>query len=76
VLPGLAFRCSETVTMLAFYKYIFDDFWNKIFDKGYTICTADNATAGSLGRRRTGQLRFGLVAVSAGHIVYPFLKCV
>jgi hypothetical protein len=36
----------------------------------YTICPADNATAGSLGRRRAGQLRFGFVAVSAGHIVY------
>jgi hypothetical protein len=35
----------------------------------YTICPADNATAGSLGRRRAGQLRFGFVAVSAGHIV-------
>jgi hypothetical protein len=34
-----------------------------------TICPADNATAGSLGRRRAGQLRFGFVAVSAGHIV-------
>jgi hypothetical protein len=34
----------------------------------YTICPADNATAGSLGRRRAGQLRFGFVAVSAGHI--------
>jgi hypothetical protein len=39
---------------------------------GYTICPADNATAGSLGRRRAGQLRFGFVAVSAGHIVYPY----
>jgi hypothetical protein len=38
----------------------------------YTICPADNATAGSLGRRRAGQLRFGFVAVSAGHIVYYF----
>jgi hypothetical protein len=38
--------------------------------EGYTICPADNATAGSLGRRRAGQLRFGFVAVSAGHIVY------
>jgi hypothetical protein len=37
----------------------------------YTICPADNATAGSLGRRRAGQLRFEFVAVSAGHIVYP-----
>jgi hypothetical protein len=36
----------------------------------YTICPADNATAGSLGRRRAGQLRSGFVAVSAGHIVY------
>jgi hypothetical protein len=36
----------------------------------YTICPADNATAGSLGRRRAGQLRFEFVAVSAGHIVY------
>jgi hypothetical protein len=36
----------------------------------YTICPADNATAGSLGRRRAGQLRFGFVAVSARHIVY------
>jgi hypothetical protein len=35
----------------------------------YTICPADNATAGSLGRRRAGQLRFRFVAVSAGHIV-------
>jgi hypothetical protein len=35
----------------------------------YTICPADIATAGSLGRRRAGQLRFGFVAVSAGHIV-------
>jgi hypothetical protein len=35
----------------------------------YTICPADNATAGSLGRRRAGQLRFGFVAVSAGRIV-------
>jgi hypothetical protein len=35
----------------------------------YTICPADNATAGSLGRRRAGQLRFKFVAVSAGHIV-------
>jgi hypothetical protein len=41
-------------------------------DIGYTICPADNATAGSLGRRRAGQLRFGFVAVSAGHIVYPY----
>jgi hypothetical protein len=40
----------------------------------YTICPADNATAGSLGRRRAGQLRFGFVAVSAGHIVYKFLS--
>jgi hypothetical protein len=40
------------------------------FQLVYTICPADNATAGSLGRRRTGQLRFGFVAVSAGHIVY------
>jgi hypothetical protein len=41
----------------------------------HTICPADNATAGSLGRRRAGQLRFGFVAVSAGHIVYwPILK--
>jgi hypothetical protein len=38
----------------------------------YTICPADNATAGSLGRRRAGQLRFGFVAVSAGHIVYIY----
>jgi hypothetical protein len=35
----------------------------------HTICPADNATAGSLGRRRASQLRFGFVAVSAGHIV-------
>jgi hypothetical protein len=41
-------------------------------DIGYTICPADNATAGSLGRRRAGQLRFEFVAVSAGHIVYPY----
>jgi hypothetical protein len=40
----------------------------------YTICPADNATAGSLGRRRAGQLRFGFVAVSAGHIVYTGRK--
>jgi hypothetical protein len=39
----------------------------------YTICPADNATAGSLGRRRAGQLRFGFVAVSAGHIVYTYI---
>jgi hypothetical protein len=39
-----------------------------------TICPADNATAGSLGRRRAGQLRFGFVAVSAGHIVYIFCQ--
>jgi hypothetical protein len=38
----------------------------------HTICPADNATAGSLGRRRAGQLRFGFVAVSAGHIVCTF----
>jgi hypothetical protein len=38
---------------------------------GYTMCPADNATAGSLGRRRAGQLRFGFVAVLKGHIVYP-----
>jgi hypothetical protein len=37
---------------------------------GDTICPADNATAGSLGRRRAGQLRFGFVAVLEGHIVY------
>jgi hypothetical protein len=37
---------------------------------GYTICPADNATAGSLGRRRAGQLRFGFVAVLEGHIVH------
>jgi hypothetical protein len=36
----------------------------------YTICPADNATAGSLGRLRACQLRFGFVAVSSGHIVY------
>jgi hypothetical protein len=36
----------------------------------HTICPADIATVGSLGRRRAGQLRFGFVAVSAGHIVY------
>jgi hypothetical protein len=36
----------------------------------YTICPADNATAGCLGRRRAGQLRFGFVAVLKGHIVY------
>jgi hypothetical protein len=36
----------------------------------HPICPSDNATAGSLGRRRAGQLRFGFVAVSAGHIVY------
>jgi hypothetical protein len=35
----------------------------------YVPQPADNATAGSLGRRRAGQLRFGFVAVSAGHIV-------
>jgi hypothetical protein len=35
------------------------------------MCPADNATAGSLGRRRAGQLRFGFVAVMKGHIVYP-----
>jgi hypothetical protein len=35
----------------------------------HTICPADNATAGSLGRRRAGQLRFGFVAVLEGHIV-------
>jgi hypothetical protein len=40
-----------------------------LFQSAYTICPADNATAGSLGRRRAGQLRFGFVAVSAGHIV-------
>jgi hypothetical protein len=40
------------------------------FYLSYTICPDDNATAGSLGRRRAGQLRFGFVAVSAGHIVY------
>jgi hypothetical protein len=40
----------------------------------HTICPADNATAGSLGRRRAGQLRFGFVAVSAGHIVYTVKK--
>jgi hypothetical protein len=34
-----------------------------------TICPADNATAGSLGRCRAGQLRFGFVAVLEGHIV-------
>jgi hypothetical protein len=34
------------------------------------MCPADNATAGSLGRRRAGQLRFGFVAVLEGHIVY------
>jgi hypothetical protein len=34
-----------------------------------TMCPADNATAGSLGRRRAGQLRFGFVAVLKGHIV-------
>jgi hypothetical protein len=38
------------------------------------MCPADNATAGSLGRRRAGQLRFGFVAVLKGHIVYSFLK--
>jgi hypothetical protein len=43
--------------------------------EGYTICPADNATAGSLGRRRAGQLRFGFVAVSAGHIVYIDIFC-
>jgi hypothetical protein len=36
----------------------------------HTICPADNATAGSLGRRRAGQLRFGFVAVLKGLIVY------
>jgi hypothetical protein len=36
----------------------------------YTMCPADNATAGSLGRRRAGQLRFGFVAVLKGYIVY------
>jgi uncharacterized membrane protein len=38
-----------------------------------TVAVADNATAGSLGRRRAGQLRFGFVAVSAGHIVYTYI---
>jgi hypothetical protein len=33
------------------------------------MCPTDNATAGSLGRRRAGQLRFGFVAVLEGHIV-------
>jgi hypothetical protein len=41
-----------------------------VWSEPNTICPADNATAGSLGRRRAGQLRFGFVAVSAGHIVY------
>jgi hypothetical protein len=36
----------------------------------YTICPADNATAGCMSRRRAGQLRFGFVAVLKGHIVY------
>jgi hypothetical protein len=36
----------------------------------YTMCPTDNATAGSLGRRRAGQLRFGFAAVLEGHIVY------
>jgi hypothetical protein len=45
------------------------------FEHVYTICPADIATAGSLGRRRAGQLRFGFVAVSAGHIVYKFEFC-
>jgi hypothetical protein len=40
----------------------------------YTICPADNATAGCLGRRRAGQLRFGFVAVLKGHIVYSIKK--
>jgi hypothetical protein len=44
--------------------------WDMIFWYILHICLADNATAGSLGRRRAGQLRFGFVAVSAGHIVY------
>jgi hypothetical protein len=41
-----------------------------VLDTLYTICPADNATAGCLGRRRAGQLRFGFVAVLEGHIVY------
>jgi hypothetical protein len=36
--PGLAFCCSETVTMLA---------KNLTKDKGYTMCPVDTATAGS-----------------------------
>jgi hypothetical protein len=47
--------------------------WPLYFIDTYTICPADNATAGSLGRRRAGQLRFGFVAVSAGHIVYMYI---
>jgi hypothetical protein len=43
---------------------------NAVDNQGYTICPADNATAGCLGRRRAGQLRFGFVAVLKGHIVY------
>jgi hypothetical protein len=49
------------------------DFRSVIYYYTYTICPADNATAGSLGRRRAGQLRFGFVAVSAGHIVYYYI---
>jgi hypothetical protein len=53
-------------------------FWDNqtpvVWSEPNTICPADNATAGSLGRRKAGQLRFGFVAVSAGHIVYLKLK--
>jgi hypothetical protein len=51
---------------LILFYFIFRSFFLKLVWS--TICPADNATAGSLGRHRAGQLRFGFVAVSAGHI--------
>jgi hypothetical protein len=56
------------------YKYTSELRADELGIKVYTICPADNATAGSLGRRRAGQLRFRFVAVSAGHIVYKSSK--
>jgi hypothetical protein len=62
--PEIGAVCSgKTHTLKIFFECVIDFIQ-------YAICPADNATAGSLGRRRAGQLRFGFVAVLEGHIVY------
>jgi hypothetical protein len=65
---------SEKATFSTPFAKLGNYFWHLIISdpapEGYTICPADTATAGSLGRRRADQLRFGFVAVLEGHIVY------